>query len=380
MGGYLSLKDTNIKPNELTKEKLSQENLVGVYIQSGEEYTRSDTIPDSGYMLNEEKSYCKIGDEVQHVTITYDGSTKMLSVSPITKEGTKCYLYFDEYQQLLIDVINEAYQNNTTTLAYDNTVDNNLRYIGENPDNYVYFNCDDYNNPSSSTCELWRIIGVMNNMETADGTTETLVKLIRNDSIGNNAWNDDDTNDWSTSSLQESLNNSYLQGTTFGSGKGITEATRDIIKEVTWHLGGKEELFGSAETFYNAERGTIVYGGNPTTWSGKVGLMYPSDFGYATNGGETTSREACLAMDLYNWTNSNDCYNNNWLYNNLNEWTITHRYIENNAIFNVYTFLNTISSGVPSINFNVRPSIYIKSNITVMSGNGSKNNPYILNI
>ena len=34
------------------------------------------------------------------------------------------------------------------------------RYIGDDPNNYVYFNCDDMDNQSASTCEVWRILGV----------------------------------------------------------------------------------------------------------------------------------------------------------------------------------------------------------------------------
>ena len=85
---------------------LADSNLVGVYINSDSGYTKSDTIPDSGYTLNEEKSYCKIGDEVQNnMTITYDVNTKTLNVSPLSTKGTKCYLYFDEQRTLLKDAI-----------------------------------------------------------------------------------------------------------------------------------------------------------------------------------------------------------------------------------------------------------------------------------
>ncbi len=48
-----------------------------------------------------------------------------------------------------------------------------IRYIGKNPNNYVQFNG-----------ELWRIIGVMKDIENADGTKEDKVKLIRSESIG----------------------------------------------------------------------------------------------------------------------------------------------------------------------------------------------------
>ena len=53
------------------------------------------------------------------------------------------------------NIITVASEDNTctNTLAYDLTTDNNLRYVGANPCNYVKFNCD-----SNDNCELWRII------------------------------------------------------------------------------------------------------------------------------------------------------------------------------------------------------------------------------
>ena len=52
--------------------------------------------------------------------------------------------------------------------------DGNIRYYGASPNNYIYFNCDDYSNQTSSTCETWRIIGIF------DGK----VKILREDTIG----------------------------------------------------------------------------------------------------------------------------------------------------------------------------------------------------
>ena len=64
-----------------------------------------------------------------------------------------------------------------TGLAYDGTIDNNLRYVGANPNNYVLFNG-----------EKWRIIGVMNNIEDAKGNKGTYLKIIRGESIGAYSW------------------------------------------------------------------------------------------------------------------------------------------------------------------------------------------------
>ena len=70
-------------------------------------------------------------------------------------------------------VPNKTSDSCTYTLAYDGTTDNNLRYVGSNPCNYVKVDN-----------EIWRIIGVMNNIDDGTGKKETRIKLIRNESIG----------------------------------------------------------------------------------------------------------------------------------------------------------------------------------------------------
>ena len=92
---YRSVATTPLIHSEINYS-LADLNAVAVYIQEGEDYTKVDTIPEEGYTLNQEKSYCKVGDNNIEVTINYDTETKTLSVSPLTTKGTKCYLYFDE--------------------------------------------------------------------------------------------------------------------------------------------------------------------------------------------------------------------------------------------------------------------------------------------
>ena len=170
------------------------------------------------------------------------------------------------YFETMSEQIENLYTDNSTILAYDETVDNNLRYIGADPNNYVYFNCADYNNPSSSTCELWRIIGVFN--ENSHGISgEKLVKLIRSNSLGDIAWDSANTNDWSTASLQTTLNGDYLNGSGSYASSGIkNDTTRNMIANVTWKLGGSSTNNDvTASMFYERERGTTVYNGNPIT-------------------------------------------------------------------------------------------------------------------
>ena len=76
--------------------ELSDLNLIGAYIQEGEEYNQTNDIPSNGYEFNSEKSYCTVNGENINATINFDIETQTLSVVPLTKKGTKCYLYFDE--------------------------------------------------------------------------------------------------------------------------------------------------------------------------------------------------------------------------------------------------------------------------------------------
>ena len=282
----------------------------------------------------------------------------------------------------------------TTNFATDDP-DNNIRYIGANPNNYVYFNCSDYNNQSDSTCEKWRIIGVFKNMTKSDGTKEDLVKIIRDDSLGNMSWDSNNVNDWSTATLQTTLNGEYYNGT-YAIGALKNDSTRNAIESVVWNLGGTANYLsasnGLASHWYGYERGTTVYSGRPTTWTGKVGLMYPSDYGYATAGGSTTNRAACLAKELFNWDGSavSDCRYNDYLFKGrYSQWTLAPESSYSTSVFvvdafggvnrygaNGYDYLNGASYTIGA-----SPVAFLKSNILISEvGNGSSESPFQLKV
>ena len=351
--------------------ELSDFNLIGAYIQNGDDYTPTNEIPSSGYEFNSEKSYCTVNNENIDVTLNYDMETQTISVVPLTTKGTKCYLYFDEASSAT-DVIEDTYEENQGMLAYDGSADNNLRYIGRDPNNYVLFNN-----------ELWRIIGVFN--ENSHGISgEKLIKIIRNDSIGNITWDSANKNNWSTASLQKTLNGDYLNGSGSYASNGIkNDTTRNMIANVTWKLGGSSTYKDvTPSMFYERERGTTVYSGRPTTWQGKIALMYPSDYGYATSGGATTNKDACLAKELYNWESSSysDCKNNDWIFNSTNQWTLTPYSITSGNVFDVNRSGYVYSNYFADDSSEVRPSVYLTSNVSISGGDGTINNPYILKV
>ena len=164
----------------------------------------------------------------------------------------------------------------------------------------------------------------------------------------------------------------------------INDTTRNAIEEVVWNLGGtgsyRSASNGLASHFYGNERGTTVYSGRPTTWTGKIGLMYPSDYGYATSGGTTKDRAACLATELYNWDSSDfsDCKGNDYLYDyGLYQWTLapSSDYVYREFQVTCDLFVSPAYAGDGGA---VWPTLFLKSNIQVDKGTGAKSDPYRL--
>ena len=278
---------------------------------------------------------------------------------------------------------------NPDQLAYDGTADNNLRYIGANPNNYVRFNN-----------ELWRIIGVFNNINDGTGNKETRLKIIRDESIGTYSWDNkggSGENDWSDSALQIVLNSGAYYNRTSGecpygsngattscdfSNIGLTSEAKTMISNAVWNLGGSSTLDDvTASTFYEREIGTTVYTGRPTEWTGQIGLMYPSDYGYATSGGSITDRASCLATELYNWDYISDCYNNDWLYKSgTNQWTLTPDSDLSYRVFYVYSYGAVDLNNALYATYAVSPALYLSSNVRISGGTGEKSDPFTLTV
>ena len=283
----------------------------------------------------------------------------------------------------------------TDELKFDGTANNNLRYVGANPNNYIFFNN-----------ELWRIIGVFNNIDDGTGTKETRLKIIRDELIGTYSWDNkasgtgsstsaQGSNDWSDSALQLVLNEGAYWNRTTGecpSGEngattscdftttGLTEEAKTLISNAKWNLGGLRISINIPSSFYISERGTRVYSGRPTEWTGKIGLMYPSDYGYATSGGSTANRETCLDTELSNWDDYDDCFNNDWLYDSSNDqWTLTPHSSSSNPVFRVASYGNVFYS-IASSSYAVFPALYLSSNVKISGGDGSESLPFTLSL
>ena len=139
VGIIIKNKTNTLSNGSINKESITKEldnNLIGAYIQEGEEYKQTNDIPSNGYEFNSEKSYCTVNGENINATINFDIETQTLSVVPLTKKGTKCYLYFDEKASAGDTIL--ASENAPTNSTTDWTGGTTYYYTG-NPNNWVQF-------------------------------------------------------------------------------------------------------------------------------------------------------------------------------------------------------------------------------------------------
>ena len=331
-----------------------------------------------------------------------------ISVRLILEKGSQ-----EETGTNAVEYITTLAQTDTTNLATDDY--GNTRYIGKDPNNYVSIDGD-----------IWRIIGTMKDVDDGTGNKEDRVKLIRSSSIGDYSWDTSESsinngkgiNEWSQSDLMKLLNPGYESESVGGSlywnnqsgtcyddqnngtrscnftSTGLKSTLKSLIGDAVWNTGaddGKTYTYNNISTskFYELERsnnGKICSSSSDcndvvtrtTKWTGKVGLMYPSDYGYATSGGSTTDRATCLNKYLFNWSSSSvsDCKNNDWLF--LTQWTLTPNADSSDAFFVFFVMHGYINGSYAANIIGVHPVVYLLSNVGIQSGDGSMGNPFIL--
>ena len=272
--------------------------------------------------------------------------------------------------------------------------ENGLRYEGADPNNYI---CLD--NKTSGSCAnnslLFRIIGLFDEDTSSDGTsssgTKKLLKVIDTNNYGGTSgkmWNSaTGTNNWSTASLKTELNGAYLN-TLLGT-SNVNSKLSSAIVNAKWHLGGASDsnyYTLTADGIYTEERSTsAIYSGNPSSIYAQVGLMYPSDYGYATVGGSTTNRAGCRAKAVHNY-NTADCKNNDWLFTSQNNFVNSSEWLLSPYSSNSYRAAYLDSAGNVGLSGNnvgyngllaVRPSFYLDSSVLkIVGGTGTSTDPY----
>ena len=258
------------------------------------------------------------------------------------------------------------------------------------------------------------MIGIFNNITSIDGNgnekTESLVKIIRNESLGNYSWDTTDStinsgrgvNEWSQADLMYELNcdgsgstkycrddisNGYLSDLTSGTtywyngksnsktasydySKNIKSNLVDKIAIVRWNTNRAPLNGTSALNFYNQERSTTLIR-TPSdnvprniTWDGKIALIYKSDYFYASD------YEICR-------NSASSCMNSNWLDDQESYHTFSPCSLTKYCTFYVKVGMN-VYDGNASKDYGVRPTLFLKSYVMISGGEGTESNPYVI--
>ena len=305
----------------------------------------------------------------------------------------------------IVNLYNEDKENNG--LMMDDTEDYNIRYSGSNSEvkNYVSFND-----------ELWRIIGIFDVKDSETGEYQKKIKIVRNEPLGNYSWDSSEnnligSNDWSNSILQKELNDDYLntnimenknwinsyyvssskeiifyQAGIYDYTKAITTNYQKMIEKSMWEIGGGK-FTGTlpnnliTKIQYNNEKNIYVDNNSTKYWIGKIGLIYASDYGYAST--DTECRNDLRAGLKLNgstiiYTDSK-CKNNNWLFKNMSYWTISHQGTSSSRVFAVLSS-GAINNENAFTAHKLYPSAYILPSVKISFGTGDSSSPYKLSL
>ncbi len=255
----------------------------------------------------------------------------------------------------------------------------------DNVKNFVCFGSD------ASTCpteNLYRIIGVFNNqlklikydyakssLLGTDGDYSHEYSNYFSGEQGENPssnslyyWNNvTNTNTWSESNL-----NKINLNTNFVNNIGTTWAKK--IATTTWKVGGgswSNIATSVPATAYQYEVGSSA---STTTYDAKIGLMYVSDYYYATSSNKWT-------LVGYNTDDSKSyasAKGENWLYGGGWDWTIS-RFSDNSPSAFFVNYSGRLNSNGVGDYIGVRPSFSLLSSTTYVSGDGTKNSPIRIN-
>ena len=358
---------------------------------------------DKEIILKKDSEYIEPG----YIATTFDGKKLDVNVMGevnVNKLGEYDIMYIAEYKGVekkirrkvivaenLVTYITNLYEDSITRtsngLKKDNTPDQNIRYYGSDPNNYVRFNN-----------ELWRIIGVFGNN----------VKLIRSEKLGDLSWDSSEesinegwgVNEWSTSALKNYLNTMYYGGTsvtcynaknkqttTCPTNKLNTES-KTLIDYYTWKTGAIEmSKRTNTPAFYKSERGNVTgkicNGGSAcndtvertTEWPGYIGLPYATDYAYAS--GESICETNMVKQDS---SNTYICKNNNWMFKpNTWYWTLSlDAYPSASRGVWLVHGAGSVANNNAAYGGAIFPAIYLKTDILIKSGTGRSNDPYIL--
>ena len=408
------------------EKEIKENNNISIILETEEGNIESDTFPNKDFY---EFSNIVCENTNDNITPTFNNETWKLNLS-VEKESIdgnfNCVIYFKHTPRIASDYIISKYtENNAEGLikleqpeTEQTSALTEYRYSGSNDvvKNYVEFNN-----------ELWRIIGVFPT-DNGTGNIENRVKIIRNESIDGYSWDSSPVgvndfiyngvqyygggvNQWGESGTyngadlmrllnpgyeSESINNSLYwnrgSGTCYAgysnrtttcdfTSSGLTSEAKSMIEGAKWYTAAVPSIGTTTSQSYEQERGnttgTADIGITITktiNWIGKVGLMYPSDYGYASSG--------CYKSGILFQTDGADyrqeaCTSTNWLYNDEHQWLLSPSSGDRRSVFGVYAY-GVAANITAADTFSTRPVTFLISSVKITGGDGTLSSPYEL--
>ena len=365
------------------------------------------TLTEGSTIITFKETYLKTLSEGEHILkiISTDGFTsgKIIIKKPVTVAQMITNLYNNAAKTTT--TVNSVTYNLASSVGLMNDRKGsmstginagNIRYYGASPNNYIYFNCSDYSNQSSSTCETWRIIGMFDDK----------VKIMRGSMIGSYSWDRRDVdgyagyNNWSDADLMKLLNSGYesesVGGSLYWNAKsgacykdapeetiacdftsiGLkNDTTKNMISETTYYMRGHNSEMVYVETMYDKERvsGKLFDNTQSTTWTGKIAVPYSSDYGYAV--------DLSKCKKQLNSYDDEICTANNWMESIMTlNWLLTPYSDDGNSAW-VVDLNGDVGAGMCAANaIGITPVLYLNSKLTIKSGTGSSSTPYQLSL
>ena len=376
---------------------LADLNIVGLYID-GAEVEKLDS--SKIYTLDTANSTCtyKDGSEISNLNISYDSETGELQITPFTMKGTKCLLYFEEYNPTVSDTILANYPTQLTRNDFSTTITNTttgtIYYADTSKGRTYYF----AGNPTDNWVRFggfyWRIVRI-----NEDGSLRLIYQGTSANATGTGT-------QITISTFNPSYWNNVYVGYMYTNGSVHGTGTDSIIKGVIddWYsknlVNYASKIDGNAGFCGDREPSTTLSSSNGIGGTGTTKTYYGGYVRLNQSNGVPTLE--CSEEDLYTTSESsqgnkaltnpiglismdevwyaggyqttNTSY---YLYTGQHYWTMSPRNYSANTPYMLSIATNGNIGGVAvDKDLGVRPVINLLSDVTIKSGNGTSSTPY----
>ncbi len=280
----------------------------------------------------------------------------------------------------LVNIIKKAESLTNKNPSGVRNEDGVYRYFGKTPDNYVCFGTYDKNTCLDEKISyLFRIVGAFKESIVSENGGNGYVAKIVSAYFWAPRQYASDRNIWANSELKDSLNEEYLDELFKNS-----DFNQKMIIDAKWYVAKQPELSLTAKEAYQKEMASedIVIA--------KVGMLSASDWGFASY----FSDSGCPGNSKMDDYRENDCYVYNWIakddmdktafktnegfwfLDNYSDGDVLHAW----AFKGGYKGNRPLKSYIVTTYRYVYPTMYIDNEVRVISGTGSRIDPYIIDI